>query len=232
MESISFLDTSSYSKVVIPKRCTVKISWPKQNNSTDSKVAIDSEIYISFNQICREDEPPDSNNLPFKVEHDSIITKDEYTPPKCSHELSVKFDHKLALYSEERSTEGTRSCVEIVMTKNGLCVKRFNNITLKYGANASLDYTNGLNNINLVEDGNMNVAFSDDNSSEDGNELVTPCTSNTTTTQANLPAGHYKFGPKLDIMFKYQISSGSYASFTCVKSPFSGTNPMRIYSGK
>lgn len=225
MESISLLDLSSYLKVVVPKGGTIKLLCPKLQDLVNTTV--DSEIYISF--IERENEPQDSTNLSFNVERESIVTQKRYDPPKCSHELNVKFDHKLAFYSEEKSMDGTRSCLEVIVKMSGVYVKRFKNITLKDNAGGNSDYRNGLED----EDESLNVDFSDDNSSENSNESLTPSSTDTITAQASIPAGYYRLGPNLDIVFKYSYRSWSGSSsegkLTCVKSPFSSTDSTRIY---
>lgn len=231
MESISFLHDLRYttSKVIIPKRCTVKVTWPDRDAHTNLTY-IDSDIYVSFKERYRGCEPPDSTNLPFRAEHDSIITQNDYEHPECSHVLGAQFNHKLAFYSEEKSKDGTRSFLELEMTKAGVEIKRFNNIMLERGADEN--YNEGFNNINLVKDGKLNISYNDDNSSEDSNDFLTPSSTNTTTTESCVPAADYKFGPNLDIVFKYSFYTGDHGVFTCVKSPFSGTNPMRVYIGK
>lgn len=226
MDSISLLDISSYLKVVVPKGCTIKILWPMQDMKN---TYVYSDAYISFENKL-EHQTQNNSNLSFDVERDSVVTQKRYYPPKCSHELKVEFDQKLAFYSEETSMDGTRCCIEIIVNKAGVHVKRFNNITLKDNAGEDFDDRNGLGD----EDESLKVLFSDDNSSEDSDESLTPSSTNTITAQVNTPAaGYYKLGPNLDIVFRYgycrSSSSRSKETFTCVKSPFSLTNSTRVY---
>ncbi len=225
MESISLLDLSSYLKVIVPKGSTIKLLCPMQDMKN---TYVYSDAYISFENKLEHQAQNDSN-LSFNVERDSVVTQKRYDPPKCSHELNVKFDHKLAFYSEEKSMDGTRSCLEVIVKMSGVYVKRFKNITLKDNAGENSGYRNGLED----EDESLNVDFSDDNTSEDSNESLTPSSTNTITAQANIPAGYYRLGPNLDIVFKYSYRSWSGSSsegkFTCVKSPFSSTDSTRIY---
>lgn len=225
MESISLLDLSSYLKVVVPKGGTIKLLWPMQNMKN---TYVYSDAYISFENKLEHQARSDSN-LSFNVERDSVVTQKGYYPPKCSHELNVEFDHKLAFYSEETSMDGTRSCIEIIVNKAGVHVKRFNNITLKDNAGEDFDGRNGLGD----EGESLKALLSDENSSEDSDESLTPSSTNTITAQANILAGYYRLGPNLDIVFKYSYCSPGVSSsrqtFTCVKSPFSSTNSTRVY---